>query len=166
MSWKRRVPDAGGEVRARGLRVSQGVLVAEALGQEVGRFWTGVGRPWVYRFRLAGFATVLVLLTWGVLRPDGPHEPFQHAAVLLHVLAFFALGLSARYAFDRIPAYGVWLPLLFTAPALEYLQAFVQPQSRTFSTLDIAGNLAGIALAMLVWPMLRKVLQDAGRPIG
>lgn len=158
MGWKRRVPDAGGAAQVRGSRVSprgvgdRGPRAGSRTVLDAGR------RPWVHRFRLAGFAAVLALLTWGLLRPEGPHEPFQHAAVLLHVVGFFALGLSARFAFDSIPGHWVWPPLLLAAPALEYLQAFVHPEARAFSVLDIAGNVAGIALAVLVWPKVRRVL--------
>jgi hypothetical protein len=91
---------------------------------------------------------VLAALLWGVLRSEGPPKPFPFFALGLHVLAFLALGLSARFAFRRVPAVWIWVPLLLAAVGLELLQALLQPDSRHFSLLDIAGNVVGVLLAM------------------
>ena len=108
-----------------------------------------------YRVRIWLFLTVLVLLLWGLLKSQGPSEPFEHSSVVLHLIGFFGLALSARYALDRLSGRVLWPLLLLSAPALEVLQALVQPVTRQFSALDIAGNLLGIVLAHLLWPALR-----------
>ena len=108
-----------------------------------------------YRVRLWLFLAYLVLLVWGLLNSQGPPEPIAHSSVVLHMIGFFGLALSARYALDRLSGRVLWPLLLLSAPALEALQALVQPVTRQFSALDIAGNLLGIVLAHLLWPALR-----------
>lgn len=80
-------------------------------------------------------------------------------AVGLHVLAFLALGLSARFAFGSGSGRWLWLVLLVAAIALEFLQSYIQPLTRQFSLLDIAGNLVGVLLAMGLWPWARTWLR-------
>ena len=116
------------------------------------------GQPVAYRGRMLWFVLVLSVLLWGMLRPEGPHEPFPFFALGLHVVAFLAMGLSARFAFSGWPGAWVWLPLLVAAPGLEILQTLLQPGSRQFSLLDIGGNTLGAALAMSLWPWIRKWL--------
>ena len=129
------------------------------------RVWRAFGQPVAYRGRRLWFVLVLAALLWGMLRPEGPHEPFPHFAVGLHALAFLALGLSARFAFERGPGIWIWLPLFVAAPGFEILQALVQPESREFSALDIGGNALGAILAMSLWPWVREGLGGAeGRP--
>jgi hypothetical protein len=112
------------------------------------RIWVEYGQSVAHRGRMLWFLMVLAALLWGVLRPEGPHEPFPFFAVGLHVLAFLALGLSARFAFQGVSAVWVWVPLLVAAVGLELLQAVLQPDSRQFSVLDIVGNIVGVVLAM------------------
>ena len=107
------------------------------------------------RTRLGLFLLVLALLLWGLLKPQGMPELFGLSSVMLHLVGFFGLALSARYALDRLSGRVLWPLLLLSAPALEALQALVQPVTRQFSALDIAGNLLGIVLALLLWPALR-----------
>lgn len=114
---------------------------------------SAIARP--YRVRIGLFFAVLVLLLWGLLKSEGPPEPFRHSSVVLHLIGFFGLALSARYALNRLSARVLWPLLLLSAPALEILQALVQPVTRQFSALDIAGNLLGIVLAHLLWSALR-----------
>ena len=34
---------------------------------------------------------VLVLLLWGLLKSEGPSDPFEHSSVVLHLIGFSAL---------------------------------------------------------------------------
>lgn len=72
----------------------------------------------------------------------------------MHLLAFGALGLSARLTFANAPNWLLWSVLLTTAPLLEWLQHALQPV-RQFSTLDMLANLLGVLLAYLGWNLLK-----------
>lgn len=96
------------------------------------------------------------VLLYGMFRPESPPELFEQSDKLLHLLAFGTLALTARLAFARIPGWLLWGTLLALAPFLEWLQHYLQP-GRQFSELDIAANLAGVALAWLGWHGLRRV---------
>ena len=109
------------------------------------------GATTLYGLRYLVFGVVLTMLAWGLFRERGPEEAFAHAAVVLHLLAFLGLALSARFAFDRLPGLWIWLALLALAVGSEFLQAWLRPETRVFSPLDIVGNLLGVAAAMALW---------------
>lgn len=67
----------------------------------------------------------------------------------LHLVALFAMAVTAWGAFPRLDSRLLWGGLLCLAVALEFVQSWLQP-ARSFSLYDIAANLGGVALAVLV----------------
>lgn len=100
--------------------------------------------------RLLLFGACCAGLLYGLLRPESPPQLFDESDKVLHLLAFACLALTARQAFQRLPGWLLWLPLLALAPLLEWLQHSLQPL-RQFSELDIAANQLGVMLAWLGW---------------
>lgn len=111
----------------------------------------------LWRWRTPLFFLCLGIFCWGVFRPDSPPELFEDSDKALHVLAFMGLGLcSALAAAGRRGAAWVWPALLLAAPLTEWAQHALQPATRDFSLGDILGNLAGVALAALLWRLVRR----------
>ncbi|SDR81784.1 VanZ family protein [Pseudomonas oryzae] len=115
--------------------------------------------------RALPFLACLAVFLYGMFRPESPPELFEQSDKALHLLAFGALSLTSRLAFQRLPGWLLWSTLLALAPFLEWLQKYLQP-ARQFSELDIAANLAGVALAWLGWhglAQLYRLLRPACR---
>ena len=96
------------------------------------------------------FLVCCAALAYGLFRPESPPDLFDDSDKLMHLLAFGALGLSARLAFIRVSGWLLWGVLLLIAPLLEWLQHEWQPY-RQFSQADMLANLLGVALAALGW---------------
>lgn len=94
------------------------------------------------------FVLCCAALAYGLFRPESPPQFFDDSDKLMHLLAFGALGLSARLAFVRAPGWLLWGLLLLAAPLAEWLQHKWQPY-RQFSQADMLANLLGVALAAL-----------------
>ncbi|GKT11800.1 MAG: hypothetical protein ISEC1_P2078 [Thiomicrorhabdus sp.] len=107
----------------------------------------------LYRFRFLLFVCCLSLLLWGILRSELPPKLFEDSDKLLHLLAFMGLGLTARFAFNQLNGWWLWSVLLISAPSLEVLQHWLQPQ-RFFSGFDALFNMIGVLLALVVWKLL------------
>lgn len=103
--------------------------------------------------RLLLFSISLIILLYGLLRPEQPPELFNHSDKLWHLLGFGAVSLAARLAFIRAPAWLLWGTLALCAPLSEWLQHWLQP-SRYFSWNDIYANLIGVLLAAIGWWLL------------
>ncbi len=104
----------------------------------------------------ATFFGCSVLLTYGLFRPAPPPDlGFDHYDKLWHVLAFGALGLTARLAFVRVPGWALWGMLFLVALLAEWLQSVLQPV-RHFSWLDVWANGVGVGLALMGWVWVRS----------
>jgi hypothetical protein len=110
----------------------------------------------IWRLRLALFLACFAVFCYGMFSASVETGlSFDQADKVLHLLAFTGLGLcSALAASGRRLATRVWPVLFVAAPLTEYLQHLLQPVSRTFSAGDIAANLAGTLLALLIWRLL------------
>ncbi|OIN07909.1 hypothetical protein [Oceanisphaera psychrotolerans] len=108
----------------------------------------------LFRLRLVIFFMFLVALFYGLFRPTPPPDLFGDSDKYMHLVAFFCLGVSARFAFVRLPGAWVWGALLASAPLLEYLQHYFQPH-RTFSWFDALANAGGVLLALGCWLLAR-----------
>ncbi|WP_107851128.1 VanZ family protein [Oceanimonas marisflavi] len=115
----------------------------------------------LFRLRLVIFFMFLAALCYGLFRPAPPPDLFDDSDKYLHLVAFFCLGLSARFAFVRASGAWVWSALLASAPVLEYLQHYVQPH-RTFSGLDALANAVGVLLALAGWWVIRSQMSGEG----
>ena len=110
----------------------------------------------IWRLRLALFLVFLAIFCYGMFSASvDTGLRFDQADKVLHILAFVGLGLcSALAASGRRLSARVWPALFAAAPLTEYLQHLLQPVSRTFSFGDIAANLTGTLLALLIWRLL------------
>ena len=108
----------------------------------------GVAELGVVNVRVLLFVVCCAALSYGLFRPESPPEFFEDSDKWMHLLAFGALGLSARLAFAWVPGWLLWGLLLGAAPLLEWLQHKWQPY-RQFSQADMLANLLGVLLAAL-----------------
>lgn len=112
------------------------------------------------RWAIATFLICLVAVLYALFRPEPPEQYFYQSDKWGHVLAFAALGITARLAFLGSPAVLIWLPLLCFAPLSEWFQHQWRP-ARFYSLDDALANIAGVLLAMavlLVWRYRSRVL--------
>lgn len=109
----------------------------------------------LFRFRLVIFFMFLAALCYGLFRPTPPPDLFGDSDKYMHLVAFFGLGLTARFAFMYRAGIWVWLALLASAPLLEYLQHYFQPH-RTFSGFDALANVTGVLLALSFWLLIKR----------
>lgn len=109
----------------------------------------------LYRIRYFLFLICLVILLYGILRPESPPNLFSDSDKFLHFIAFFGFSLVTRFAFCKKAIWLVWLVLFLSAPGLEYLQHDLQA-SREFSIGDIMGNLSGVITAFILWKLVLK----------
>ncbi|WP_417615549.1 hypothetical protein [Oceanisphaera sp.] len=110
----------------------------------------------LYRLRLVIFFTLMAALFYGLFRPTPPPDLFGNSDKYLHLVAFFCLSVSARFAFVRQQRCAwVWGALLASAPLLEYLQHYLQPH-RTFSGFDALANVCGVLLALTCWVLVKR----------
>lgn len=77
-------------------------------------------------------------------------------------MAFGGLTVCSRIAFEKARPALVVSVLLLLAPALEWLQHYVQP-AREFSFGDIAANVAGVVLGVAACWLLGRIRR---RPQG
>ena len=110
---------------------------------------------YLYRWRYLIFLTCLLVLLWGILRPETPPQPFQNADKWMHFIAFLGFSLATRFAFCHKAIWLVWIALFLSAPSLEYLQHYLQA-TRHFSWGDVAGNLSGVVAAFIIWKLFLK----------
>ena len=113
----------------------------------------------IWRGRFVLFVACVLVFCYGYYRPTPPPEFFSESDKVEHVLAFSGLGLcsalvaaSARVQMRAL----VWGLLFVAAPLTEWLQHILQPATRDFSLGDIAGNLTGAVLALIVWHWVRR----------
>lgn len=115
----------------------------------------------VWRWRLPIFVLCVAVFCYGAFRPEPPPEIFVESDKVMHLAAFGGLGLCSALAahghrhLERI----VWPLLVAAAPLTEWLQHVLQPSTRNFSLGDIAANLAGVALAALLWRLAGRWLR-------
>ncbi len=115
----------------------------------------------MFRLKPTFFVVCCALMLYGLFRPQSPPDLFEQSDKALHLLAFGALALSSRLAFERLPGWPLWGVLFALAPLLEWLQHLVQPV-RQFSQDDILANALGVLLAWLTWQALRSRLRVLG----
>ena len=97
------------------------------------------------------FVACILVVLYGLFRPEPSPNLFEQSDKFLPVLAFGALSLSSRLAFQRVAGWPLWGVLLLLAPLLEWLQYRLQP-ARQFNLDDILANLLGVTLAFIgVW---------------
>ena len=92
----------------------------------------------------------------GIFRATPPQEIFQQSDKVAHLLAFAGLAFSGRLALANSRGYLYWPVMAVIATAMEYAQGWVQI-SRYTSVEDAIANVAGVALALLVYRVGRKV---------
>lgn len=107
----------------------------------------------LYKLRYWFFLGCLALLLWGILRPESPPYLFDDSDKWLHFIAFLGFSLTTRFAFCNRAIWLVWILLMISAPALEFLQHYLQ-SSRQFSWGDAAGNLSGVFVAFVIWKLI------------
>jgi VanZ family protein len=115
-------------------------------------------KPPLARARTAAIwltALTIALATMAFLMPlpEMPDDPIIHDK-LAHALIFFTMALPALVV--RL----IWWPwLVLVALVYGALIEVIQPLTgRSFDLGDLAANLAGVALALVVAPLLRRVL--------
>jgi VanZ family protein len=92
------------------------------------------------------FAAVLVLSGFLLFGPPGGEPPFEHADLLVHASLFGALALTGRLATDVAVRLAGGL---IAYAALSELVQTVLPD-RTGSLLDLAADLVGVVLGLVV----------------
>ena len=97
------------------------------------------------------FVLVLAFVLWGSLTQvtapgGGRYDKLQHFA------AYAALGAAGLMALPHRP-WAALIAVILVGASVETLQA-VLPLGRSGSLLDLAANLAGVALAGGVWRLL------------
>lgn len=96
---------------------------------------------------LSVWAVVLV----AVFTPQPPTGLEHGVDKLGHLLALFAVGYSGCFAvFPGLCPKRYWIWTALAAIALECLQGALLVE-REFSLLDMAANVAGVGLAVLLW---------------
>lgn len=109
-----------------------------------------MSKPPLRLWAVFGFVVCLAVVLYAVLRPDAPPYFFRHSDKAGHVLGFFALCVSARVAFPRIPFWLFWPFFVAMAPFLEWLQHVLQT-TRVYSANDTRANAAGVLVALICW---------------
>ncbi len=99
------------------------------------------------------FIFCLALVLYAIFRAEPPQQLFRHSDKVGHFLGFAALTLSAGFA--RQPRSMWWFGggLMVFAAGFEWLQPWVSPR-RLFSVDDMAANLAGVFIGVVVYRML------------
>ncbi|AZE62671.1 MULTISPECIES: glycosyltransferase family 2 protein [Pseudomonas fluorescens group] len=155
-------------VQADGRRCSEGgvmtLLANRALRMHVLDALAYYGRHFstVRGKRFWLFVLCCTTLAYGVFRPQPAPYLFEHSDKVMHLMAFGGLTVCSRIAFEKARPALVVSVLLLLAPALEWLQHYVQP-AREFSLGDIAANLAGVVLGAAVCWLLGQIRR---RPQG
>lgn len=101
---------------------------------------------------------VLIILAVGyaIFRPEPPGMWFRHSDKVGHVLGLLSLTLIARWTLTSVSGVWFWPVMAILAGLLEYLQGVLRPL-RVASIDDAYANLAGVALAFLVWGIGRFI---------
>lgn len=101
---------------------------------------------------------VLIILAVGyaIFRPEPPGMWFRHSDKVGHVLGLFSLTLIARWTLTSVSGMWFWPVMVILAGLLEYLQGVLRPL-RVASIDDAYANLAGVALAFLIWGIGRFI---------
>ncbi len=103
---------------------------------------------------LAGLGAALLVQVVVLYAPQGTGQPpFPHADKVVHLVVFFVPALLALAA--RLPARGVVALLATHAVVSEVVQGVVLTD-RSGDPLDALADLAGVALAALVWWLRRR----------
>jgi hypothetical protein len=109
-------------------------------------------------FFLFAFACFCGALLYGILRPEPPQEIFLHSDKVAHVLAFFAVSFTGRFAGLSWRGWVYWPFWLGLAILLEYMQGALWA-TRVFSLDDAYANAAGVFTALAVWLLIRPLLR-------
>lgn len=109
-----------------------------------------MSRASLQRWALASFLICLAIVLYAVFRPEPPPQFFVASDKIGHVIGFFALSLTARLAFPRVPVWLFWPLFLVVAPIMEWLQHALQP-SRVYGLDDGMANVGGVLAAGACW---------------
>lgn len=108
---------------------------------------------WLFRLGLVTGALVILYLTTTATDYELAHNVYDK---LSHALAFFTLSLLADFSFPRDKFSWVKVcPLIAYGILIECIQYFLP--YRSFSLLDIVGDIAGIAIYALLIPVVMKL---------
>ena len=110
----------------------------------------------LFRVALVSCLIVVTALTVMPLHEFPPTENINDK--LGHLLAFLALALVADYSFpDKDFLIPKALPLLAYGIGIEIVQYFIP--YRSFSVLDMVADAAGLAVYIIIIPVINRVIQ-------
>jgi VanZ family protein len=109
--------------------------------------------PLLQRVIMAAAFALAVFILVKSLGPMTMRVQISNADKVLHVAAYFALGLLAYPAAARVKPLYVWMALVGFGLCIEVLQGAMSA-GRTADILDGIANAAGALLAMLAWWVL------------
>lgn len=105
-------------------------------------------------FRRVMFFLCAATVGYAIFRATPPPQLFHQSDKVGHALAFFALSLTAYWAFEGVRWFYFWPLMLALAPLLEYLQDVLRPL-RVYSVEDSYANLLGVTIALLLVSCVR-----------
>ncbi len=108
-------------------------------------------------FHWSTFLLSIAIVLYAYFRPLPPEDLFEHSDKLGHIVAFLALGLTARLALPAVKGMVFWPTIIAMAPLFEYLQGAFRPL-RIYNEYDVYANLVGVLLAMLITRLFAEVL--------
>jgi VanZ family protein len=108
-------------------------------------------------FHWSTFLLSIAIVLYAYFRPLPPEDLFEHSDNLGHIVAFLALGLTARLALPAVKGMVFWPTIIAMAPLFEYLQGAFRPL-RIYNEYDVYANLVGVLLAMLITRLFAEVL--------
>ncbi len=94
------------------------------------------------------FITCLVVVSWGIFKPEPVQQVFAQSDKAAHFAAFFCLALTGRLAMMGVNAYCYWFAMLLVSFLMEYAQGLVQV-ARISSIYDAIANGIGVLLAFI-----------------
>lgn len=103
------------------------------------------------------FFIALIVLCYGLFRPEPPMKLFKDSDKVLHLVAFLGVSFLGRIALPRANPIIYWASWLILAGLLEYLQGEWQPHRR-FSILDAYANAAGVLASFVISLILRQLV--------
>lgn len=80
---------------------------------------------------------------------------FKHEDKIAHTSIFIFLTF---FLFTKAKPYLTICVMIILAITSEYLQHFLTP-TREFSIFDIAANISGIFIAVVIWPFMPTIIQ-------
>ncbi len=116
----------------------------------------------IFLFRL-GLACAVLLIFYFTMTPTEYELAQSVNDKLMHAMAFLALSLFADFSFPREKFSLIKIcPIITYGILIECVQYFLP--YRSFSLLDIVGDIAGVVIYVLLLPMLMRlpVLRQRG----